>query len=83
LARVQKEIHGVPDSVRYVMNGFVIAVGGYVAPLTTAALKVANAIGKVSVDMKGTSCKVPFAPDYIQKMIDKGVVGRKKKMARC
>jgi hypothetical protein len=33
--------------------------------------------------MGGTACKVPFAPDYIQKMKDKGNIGKKRKMARC
>ena len=36
LARVQKTIHKQPNYVRYVMNGFVIAVGSYVEELTDA-----------------------------------------------
>jgi len=33
--------------------------------------------------MGGTSCKVPYAPDYIQKVINRGILGKKRKMARC
>jgi 3-methyladenine DNA glycosylase AlkD len=81
LQRVQKEIHQAPNRVRYAMNCFVISVGGYVKELTAEAQKTGINIGKVSVEMGGTACKVPFSPDYIQKMVDRGV--KKKKMARC
>lgn len=83
LHRVKKEIHNAPNRVRYVMNGFVIAVGCFVKPLTAEALKVGKAIGTVHVEMGGTACKVPDAPEYIQKAIDKDSLGKKKKMARC
>jgi hypothetical protein len=83
LKRVQKEIHTAPDEVRYNMNGFVIGVGAYVAPLLDDALAAAKRIGKVEVDMGDTACKVPFAPDYIRKIQDRGSVGKKRKSARC
>ncbi len=65
------------------MNGFVIAVGTYIASLTNKATAIAEKIGKVEVDMGGTACKVPDAPDYIQKVKDKDRIGKKRKMARC
>ena len=37
----------------------------------------------VSVDMGGTACKVPFAPEYIAKVIERGNLGKKRKAARC
>ena len=83
LARVQKTIHQQPNRVRYVMNGFVIAVGGYVTPLSDQALKTAGAIGTVIVDMGGTSCKVPYASDYIEKVRQRGTVGKKRMSAKC
>ena len=39
LQRLQKTIHQQPNNVRYVMNGFVIAVGSYVKRLTDVALE--------------------------------------------
>ena len=39
LQRVQQTIHQQPNRVRYVMNGFVIAVGSYVQALTDLALQ--------------------------------------------
>lgn len=83
LERVQKTIHQQPDRVRYTMNGFVIAVGTYVAPLTSLAVQAATKIGPVSVDMSGTACKVPSAVDYIKKVQAKGTIGRKRKTVKC
>lgn len=83
LQRVQKTIHQQPNRVRYVMNGFVIAVGGYVPALTEVALQTAAKIGPVSVDMGGTSCKVPAAAEYIQKVQQRGTIGKKRKSAKC
>ena len=81
--RVKNTIHDCPNRVRYTMNNYVISVGAYIASLTDKAMAVAEAIGKVNVDMNGTACKVPPAGPYIQKIIDKGRVGKKRKMARC
>lgn len=83
LQRVASSIHEAPNRVKYVMNNFVIAVGSFVKSLTDEAMMVGKAIGTVTVDMNGTSCKVPFAPEYIEKVKAKGKLGAKKKMARC
>ena len=83
LARVQKTIGAQPNRTRYAMNGFVIAVGSSVAPLTATALKIGAAIGTVTVDVDGTACKVPFAPDYIAKIEKRGAIGKKRKTAKC
>jgi len=83
LIRVENTINSAPNRTRYTMNGFVIAVGCYIKELSDAAIDVANAIGKVEVKMGETSCKVPYAPDYIINTISKGKLGIKKKMARC
>src|SRR5215207_1526616 len=81
LLRVEKEISSAGNRVRYAMNGFVIATGGYVKELTAEALRVAKSMGTIMVNMGNTACKLPAAPEYIKKMLDKGV--KKKKMARC
>ena len=83
LGRVQKTIHQAPDVVRGKMNGFVIAVGSFVAPLTSLAIEAGEAIGPVTVDMGDTACKVPFAPDYIRKVEQRGAIGKKRKSAKC
>jgi 3-methyladenine DNA glycosylase AlkD len=81
--RVQQTIHDQPNRVRHVMNGFVIAVGSYVKPLTDLAVKAAKKIGRVSVDMGDTACKVPLATEYIQKVQNRGAIGKKRKTAKC
>ena len=83
LQRVQKTIHQQPNHVRSVMNRFVIAVGSYVKALTDTALETGAKIGPVSVDVGGTACKVPYAPDYIQKARKRGTIGKKRKTTKC
>jgi len=83
LKRVEKEIFSAPNRVRYCMNGFVIAVGSFVKSLNEEAVAVGKKIGEVEVNMGETSCKVPYAPAYIQKIMDKGYLGKKKKTAKC
>jgi 3-methyladenine DNA glycosylase AlkD len=83
LERVRKTIHQQPNRVRYVMNGFVIAVGAYVKSLTALALETGAKIGKVSVDMGATECKVPYSPDYIKKVQARRAIGKKRKTVKC
>jgi 3-methyladenine DNA glycosylase AlkD len=83
LKRVERTIHEQPNHVRYTMNGFVIAVGCYVAKLTDLAMKTGEKIGQVDVDMGETACQVPSAPQYIQKVKDRGTIGKKRKSAKC
>jgi 3-methyladenine DNA glycosylase AlkD len=83
LERVKSTIHEQPDKVRYKMNGFVIALGCYVPELTDEAILAGEQIGKVTVDMGKTACKVPSAPDYIRKVQSMGRTGKKRKTARC
>jgi 3-methyladenine DNA glycosylase AlkD len=83
LQRVQKSIDDAPNAVRYCMNNFVIAVGSYVKSLTDVAADVGKKIGPVTVDMGDTACKVPYAPEYIDKVKKRGSIGKKRKSAKC
>lgn len=83
LDRIVAGIGKAPNKVRYVMNGFIISVGGYVKPLLTAAKQAARNIGAVSVDMGDTACKVPLASAYIEKIESMGRVGKKRKTMKC
>ena len=83
LERVRKTIHHAPNDVRSSMNSFVIAIGSYVQPLTDTAIQTAEKIGPVAIDMGNTSCQVPFAPDSIRKVQKRGVIGKKRKSAKC
>jgi 3-methyladenine DNA glycosylase AlkD len=83
LERVRNTIHQAPNDVRSSMNSFVIAVGSFVQPLTDMAIQTAEKIGPVSIDRGNTSCQVPFAPDSIRKVQKRGVIGKKRKSAKC
>ncbi len=83
LERVEKTIHQQPGRIPYVMNGFVIAVGCHVVPLTKRAEEAARKIGRVEVDMGETACQVPSALEYIDKVRRRGTLGKKRKAARC
>jgi len=79
---VSEKISGSKNRVRYAMNGFIIAVGSYVPSLSDEAIKIARQIGKVEVNMGNTSCKVPLAGEYINKVISSNRLGKKRKEAR-
>lgn len=83
LKRVEKEIHKAPNRVRYTMNNFVIIVGSYVKELSELAIETGKKIGNVTVDVGNTACKVPFAPDYINKAKARGSLTKKKKTVKC
>jgi 3-methyladenine DNA glycosylase AlkD len=82
LQRVRTTINDQPNGVRQAMNGFLIAVGCYVAPLSEEALAIGEELGKLDVKMTA-GCKLPFAPDCIRKVQARGTIGKKRKMARC
>jgi 3-methyladenine DNA glycosylase AlkD len=83
LKRIAGTIHDQPNRVRYAMNGFIIAVGSYVGSLTADAIAIAKKIGTVSVDMGQTACKVPDAGAYINKVKQRGAIGKKRKSVKC
>ncbi len=83
LNRVRNTIHQQPNRVRYSMNSFVISCAIYLQELTEYANECAKEIGEVKVMMGNTSCKVPSAPEYIQKVADMGRIGKKRKTVKC
>lgn len=83
LEKVIAEIQKSAPRVRFAMNSFIIAVGSYMPELTEIAVSVAKKIGKVEVQMPGTSCKVPDAKIYIEKAKKAGKIGQKKKKIGC
>ncbi|MGH9741997.1 MAG: DNA alkylation repair protein [Candidatus Acidiferrum sp.] len=83
LSAVVKAIKSAQNRVRYTMNGFVIAVGTYMKPLSKQAKAAARQIGEVSVDVGDTACSVPLAIAYIEKAEAAGRVGKKRKTIRC
>src|SRR5258708_21601083 len=83
LGTVVTGIKTAANRVRCTMNGFVIAVGSYVKPLSKQAKAAAKQIGAVVVDVGDTECKIPLATAYIAKIELAGRLGRKRKTIRC
>jgi hypothetical protein len=83
LQRVINNIHTSANRVKSRMNIFVINAGCYINPLTDEAIAAANTIGPVYVDTNGTACKVPDAVTYINKVKERGALGKKKKTVKC
>lgn len=83
LERVEESLDAAQNRVRYTMNGFVIAIGCYVLPLSKQAKATAKKLGKVHVELGGTSCKVPLATEAIRKAEDSGRAGKKRKSIKC
>jgi len=82
LKKAESEIRKESGRVAYTMNGFVIALGG-VEGFTESCIEVGKRIGKVEIEMGKTACKVPYIPDYIDNMVKRGRIGKKKKTAKC
>lgn len=83
LQQIVAQIKTAQNRVRYGMNNYIICVAVYVSELYDEALVAARTIGKVTVNMGKTSCKTPFAPEYIEKISQMGRIGKKRTHARC
>lgn len=68
---IEKKIHQRPNRSREAMNNTLIAIGIRNPDLMEKALVVAARIGEVEVDHGDTSCKTNFAPEYIQRTIER------------
>lgn len=78
LDRIETELHGQPNRVRYAMNNALIAIGTYSETYRDRAIAAANRIGPVEVDHGETNCKTPDAASYIAKSFDRKEKQRKK-----
>ncbi|GJM60379.1 DNA alkylation repair protein [Persicobacter diffluens] len=83
MERAAREVHLFQNRVAYTQNGFIIAAGTYCKSLFESAMDMGKKIGKVKVDMGETACKVPFIPDYLQKIKARGKVGVKSRKTKC
>jgi 3-methyladenine DNA glycosylase AlkD len=70
IARIEREIHGAKNWVRYAMNFTLIAIGSRNEALAATSTAAAARIGKLHVDHGQTGCKTPDAAGYIRKTRD-------------
>jgi 3-methyladenine DNA glycosylase AlkD len=80
---VKNEIHDAPERTKSAMNNFLYTVGISYSPLSEQALETARKVG--TVEMKRPNKKSSFlnASENIQKDLDKGRLGFKRRYVRC
>ncbi|MED1862357.1 DNA alkylation repair protein [Fictibacillus nanhaiensis] len=80
---VKNTIHEAPERTKSSMNNFVYTVGISYVPLHEKAIDTADAIGPVEMNQDKKKTKYLLASENIQKAIDRGQVGFKRKYVRC
>ncbi|MCR8846432.1 DNA alkylation repair protein [Paenibacillus sp. SC116] len=83
LETVKNTIHDAPERTKYSMNNFLYTVATSYTPLHDLAVDTAKVVGPVEVQTDKAKSKFINASDNIQKAVDKGQVGFKRKHVRC
>jgi 3-methyladenine DNA glycosylase AlkD len=83
LKLVENTIHDAPERAKYSMNNFVYTVAVSFLPLHDLAVETAKAVGPVEVKKDQAKSKFLNASDNIQKIVNKGKIGFKRKHVRC
>lgn len=83
LEQVENTIHDSPERTKSAMNTFVYSVGISYLPLHEKAVEIAKAIGPVEMKRDNKKSSILLASETIQKGIDRGQLGFKRKYVRC
>lgn len=83
LDQVENTIHASPDRTKSAMNNFIYTVGISYLPLHDKAIEIAKAVGPVEVRKDKKKSSILLASETIQKEIDRGRLGFKRKYVRC
>lgn len=83
LDQVERTIHGSPDRTKSAMNTFVYTVATSYVPLHEKAVETAKAVGPVEIKRGNTTKVITPAAETIQKSLDRGGLGFKRKYVRC
>jgi hypothetical protein len=83
LELVQSTIHDAPIRAKYAMNFFIYTVAISYTPLHELAVRTAQAVGLVDVGRDKKKGGPLNASERIQKAIEKGELGFKRKHVRC
>ena len=80
---VEKTIHDSPERTKSAMNNFIYTVGISYLPLHEKAVETAKAVGQVEVKRDKKKSSFLNAFESIQKEVDRGKLGFKRKYVRC
>ncbi|PFG03436.1 DNA alkylation repair protein [Bacillus sp. es.034] len=83
LRKVKDTIHDAPERTKSAMNNFVGTMGVSYVPLHEEALETAKEIGPVEMVREGKKNSVLKSAEDIQKQVEKGRIGFKRKYVRC
>lgn len=83
LEMVKSAIHDSPERTKSAMNNFLHTVGVSYVPLHDKALATAQQIGPVELKKNNKKSSFLHAYESIQKEVDKGRIGFKRKYVRC
>jgi 3-methyladenine DNA glycosylase AlkD len=83
LDRVKNRIHDAPERTKASMNNFLYTTGVSYIPLHEKALETAKEVGTVEVKREKKKSSFLNAYESIQKELDKGRLGFKRKYVRC
>jgi 3-methyladenine DNA glycosylase AlkD len=83
LEKVKETIHDAPERTKSAMSNFVTTVGVSYVPLHERALQTAKEIGPVEMKRETKKNSILKASDDIQKQVEKGKIGFKRKYVRC
>ncbi|WEK54117.1 MAG: DNA alkylation repair protein [Candidatus Cohnella colombiensis] len=83
LELIKNTIHDAPDRAKYAMNNFMYTVAASYLPLHDKAVEVAKEVGPVEVNRGTAKSKLLNASVNIEKLIEKGKLGFKRKYVRC
>lgn len=83
LQLAKAKIHDAPMRAKIAMNNFVMTVGVSYKPLHEEALNIAKEIGIIEIKKESKKSSFLNAYEDIQKNIEKGRIGFKRKHVRC
>ncbi|MFJ7952152.1 DNA alkylation repair protein [Lysinibacillus sp. NPDC096418] len=83
LDNVKNTIHDSPERTKSSMNNFIYTVGISYLPLHEKAVETAKAIGTVEIKRDTKKSSFLNAYESIQKEVDRGKLGFKRKHVRC
>jgi 3-methyladenine DNA glycosylase AlkD len=83
LDQVANTIHHSPERTKSAMNNFIFTVGISFLPLHEKALETAKTVGPVEMKREKKKSSILLASENIQKELDRGRLGFKRKYVRC
>jgi len=83
LNQVEDTIHNSPERTKSAMNNFIYTVAISYLPLHDKAVGTARAVGPVEMKREKKKSSILRASENIQKDVDKGRIGFKRKYVRC